>query len=446
MLSRIIKLSFILIIFSLSVISASAEDITADVMIEGIDKGTVTDKSVFTSERINGSALTLESKVPMKGVYIKFSSSPKGGLLNGETQICTEEFLHTFVELSGALSADLFFSEADICEMQIFSMGELPGDVQLWECAPDGVDLMLISAHSDDDQLFFAGLLPLYTSKDDVRVAVAYFINHYDTKNRTHELLDGLWHCGVRIYPEISPFPDGYSESAQEARNFLYSKGFSDSDFTNYHKYLLEKYKPQTVVLHDFHGEYGHGAHMLATESFVEVLNSDFLPLPSKVYVHLYPENSISLDIDTPLEAFDGKTAFNISQEAFGFHTSQHWAWFYSWIYGKNNSITAAHQIRSYNPASYGLYYSSVGEDSGNDILENIVLYNHRELTNTNPEEVPTDNEEKNLSSPSKQIKQNATKPLDKKASGKNSLTYLKAALVMCVVIIFFMVLIRKKK
>ena len=49
-------------------------------------------------------------------------------------------------------------------------------------------------------------------------------------------------------------------------------------------------------------------------------------------------------------------------------------------LYGKNEQITRAEQIRSYNPAKYGLYYSSVGEDVlKNDILENIETYKARE-------------------------------------------------------------------
>lgn len=141
---------------------------------------------------------------------------------------------------------------------------------------------------------------------------------------------------------------------------------------------LLNRYKPKVAVLHGFDGEYGHGAHMLNTATFIEAVENptDGLYLPEKIYVHLYKENPLTLDIDSPLDAFGGKTAFQVSQEAFGFHKSQHWTWFYNWIYGKTGNITKASQIRSYNPANYGLYYTTVGEDSGiGDMLEHVKTY-----------------------------------------------------------------------
>ena len=235
----------------------------------------------------------------------------------------------------------------------------------------------MCATHSDDDQLFFAGLLPKYTAIG-ANVRVAYFVNHDGNRRRIHELLDGLWHCGIRNYPDISKLPDAYAESAEEAISNLEKSGFSYEDALEYQRYLLEKYKPLVVVLHDFEGEYGHGQHMLNTKSFIEAVKSADKNeyVPKKVYVHLYEENPILLDIDTPLDELNGKTPFNISQEAFKFHQTQHWTWFYDWIYGKNEDIINSNQITSYNPAEYGLYYSSVGEDKEkNDILENIETY-----------------------------------------------------------------------
>lgn len=155
-------------------------------------------------------------------------------------------------------------------------------------------------------------------------------------------------------------------------------QGFEHGNVLNLQRLLLNRYKPKVAVLHDFDGEYGHGAHMLNTATFIEAVENptDGLYLPEKIYVHLYKENPLTLDIDSPLDAFGGKTAFQVSQEAFGFHKSQHWTWFYNWIYGKTGNITKASQIKSYNPANYGLYYTTVGEDSGiGDMLEHVKTY-----------------------------------------------------------------------
>lgn len=370
---------------SLHAHAEAAKDITGSVRIE--TTGLTAGQTAFTDGKISthgGGAnvsFTLSSDLPMGGLSIVYNAVPEPGTLDGRTTIAAYGFLHEYISLNGALSAVLFYPQADICEIRAYSVGELPADVQRWEPGGADTDLMLFATHSDDDQLFFAGLLPYYTSRG-ARVQVAYFINHYDTYNRTHELLDGLWHCGVTRYPEISPFPDGYSESAAGAADFLVSKGFTREDCVSFQRTLLDTYKPLVAVLHDTKGEYGHGAHILNTATFLEACEnaSDGNHIPDKIYIHLYPENTLTLDIDTPLAAYDGKTAFQVSQEAFRFHKSQHWTWFYEWLYGKNDSRSAASQIRSYNPAKYGLYATRVGADSGvGDMLENIVTYAERE-------------------------------------------------------------------
>lgn len=367
---RIINLFFLILL--LFVFTASAKEITEGIEFSGINTSAVTDAKLST--HAEATEFTIKSSEEIFGIFIEYNKIPDAGHI-GDRIIAEKGFLHEFIELDGETKVTLSYEYADICNIRVFGNGEIPSDVERWEAVKDEVDVLLLATHSDDDQLFFAGLLPTYTSRG-ADVAVAYFVNHFDTYNRTHELLRGLWHCGVRIYPEISPFPDGYSESIDGAKSYLSSQGISDTDIDNYNKMLIEKYKPQIVVLHDFKGEYGHGAHMLATDSFIKALENASDSPVKKVYVHLYEENVLTLDIDTPIDTFDGKTAFQVSQDAFQYHESQHWTWFYGWIYGKSEEITHSSQIRSYNPAFYGLYYTEVGPDTGtNDMLENITLY-----------------------------------------------------------------------
>lgn len=375
------------ILFSLLVIYASAQterDITSlcKIVCHGISADKILDNSIATNSYGHDVGIEITSPEPVGGVYIEYGKSPQKGFINDITPIAQHGFLHEFITVNGDNNVTLNFDSAEICTLRVYSLGEADKSVQRWQIPNNKTDILLCATHSDDDQLFFAGLLPYYSRFEDVNLTVAYFINHYDTYNRTHELLNGLWHCGVKNYPIISPFPDGYSENKQGALNFLSSKGFSYDDVLDFQKSLLNKYRPKVVVLHDFNGEYGHGAHILNTYSFVEVCENydDNQHIPQKIYVHLYDKNQIILDIDSSLDEYSGKSAFNISQEAFGYHHSQHWTWFYNWIYGKNGSITKAEEIRSYNPAKYGLYYSSVGEDLlKNDLLENIETYSATE-------------------------------------------------------------------
>lgn len=360
-----------------------AEDITDDVQIisDSINVLNISDNNIYTHSAVDNTIIQIRSDIPIGGIYVKYNKPPElSGTVNDSVIIADKGFLHEYIPLSGETEAELWYQQADICDIAVYSQGQLPDDVQIWEEGPQETDLLLCVAHSDDDQLFFAGVIPYYAKHMGARVRVAYFVNHFDTNIRTHELLDGLWHCGLKTYPDIGPYPDLYSDSLESALNYYESSGFSYDSMVEYQRSLIEKYRPLVAVLHDFDGEYGHGTHMLSVKSFIDACESEEINyVPQKIYVHLYDENPIKLDIDSPLAEFNGKTAFQVSQEAFLFHKSQHWTWFYSWIYGKNQNITMSSQIRSYNPALYGLYSSLVGEDvNKNDFLENVITYNRR--------------------------------------------------------------------
>ena len=393
--SKVFIISLIICLcLSFSVLATTARDITSQTSFKckGIDKAKICDNSIDTYSSGKNIEISITAKENIGGLYIKYDNFASSGLLDGEIAIGEYGFIHEYVPVSGKNSVRLSFNSADICDIIVLSEGDLPADIQVWQKGNAKTDLLLCSTHSDDDQLFFAGLLPIYAGVKGANVRVAYFINHFDTHNRTHELLDGLWECGVKNYPDIGQFPDGYSESSKEALSFLESKGFDYDDVLTFQKSLLEKYKPLVVVLHDFKGEYGHGAHILNTESFVQAFESGEGYKPEKVYVHLYKENPIVLDIDTPLEQFDSLTAFQVSQKAFRHHKSQHWTWFYEWLYGKNDTKTHSSQIRSHHPSNYGLYYSRIEEDKEkNCLLENVTLYSEREFVLPETEtEVPT--------------------------------------------------------
>ena len=105
----------------------------------------------------------------------------------GVTAVLGENgFLHDFVDLvaifgSAPSSVTLSFDSGDVWlnEICIFTPGQVPDYVQKWELPADGkADLLLFSAHGDDEQLFFAGLLPLYAGELEYRVQVVYLTNH----------------------------------------------------------------------------------------------------------------------------------------------------------------------------------------------------------------------------------------------------------------------------
>ncbi len=350
-------------------------------------------------------------------LYIEFDRLPQTWTLtnpaSGVSVTCGENtFLHEFVDVA-ALFEELpetlvmrFDAGTAVAEIYVFSDGEMPEWVQVWQPPCEEADLLLISSHSDDEQLFFSGILPYYAGERGAKVQVAYVVQHFEANNvqnhqRPHEQLDGLWKVGVRNYPVMSEFPDLYAESKDREVAFAQAvavyeaAGITYDDFVSYITECLRRFKPLVVVSHDLDGEYGHGTHVLCASALTESIEyaADASKYPDsakqygpweveKLYLHLYEENSIVMDFDMPLEKFGGKTAFEVSQEGFACHESQHWTWFYKWIYGTaERPIKKATDIRSYSPCLYGLYYTRVGLDTeGGDFLENIETYEERAL------------------------------------------------------------------
>jgi len=259
-----------------------------------------------------------------------------------------------------------------------------------WEEPLDKADLLLFSSHADDEHLFFAGILP-YCAANQIKAQVVYMTNHNDNPVRNKELIDGLWAVGIRNYPVISAFPDLFSESLAEAIRVYERRGVSENDFTAFCVSNIRRFKPLVIVGHDINGEYGHGTHMLSASALMKavVLAGDpdyhsesfekygVWDTP-KTYLNLWNDRQIVLSsINEPLSFFDGKTAFQVSQYGFSYHKSQHWTWFYRWIYGTSDApVTNSTQIRNYQPGRFGLYRTTVGDDSAGavDFFDNITL------------------------------------------------------------------------
>ena len=117
----------------------------------------------------DGGKVTVSRPDGIAGIYIEFDRLPQPWTLN-ETEPCGENgFLHEYVNVAARLgepadSVTLEFpAGTSIGEIYAFSPGELPGWVQVWQPPLEEADLLLVSSHSDDEQLFFAGpaLAPL---------------------------------------------------------------------------------------------------------------------------------------------------------------------------------------------------------------------------------------------------------------------------------------------
>ncbi len=360
-----------------TVFAAEGAVITAD----GVNAGELTDGSIYTYK--SADTLEVRSDAGMYGVYIKYDRLPPAFKAEADGKLLPQSetsYLHQFIELGGEKSFKIEYSEkACIADVWAFETKKTPDWVQKWQDL-EQADIMVCPTHSDDDQLYFAGMIP-WCVAEGYDVQVVYLTNHFNTHDRPHELLDGLWTCGLKYYPVISEFPDLYCTSLEEAEGVFGIAGYDGDDFSKFYLDLFEKYRPLVVACHDVNGEYGHGAHMLNAKtvmSAVEKAAEDGIWDVPKTYVHLWQENSTFFNWDEPLEYFGGKSAFEVSQEAFGCHKSQHqFESLYNWLYGREGTpITKASQIGIYSPCRYGLYRSTVGEDrTENGLFDNLEEY-----------------------------------------------------------------------
>ena len=138
-----------------------------------------------------------------------------------------------------------------ILEIEVYTDGEIPAAVQRWEPTVEKADLLMVVAHPDDEYVFLGALIPYYGAEKGKNVLVCY-ITESEMCRRT-ELLDGLWTAGQRTYPLIGKFYDRYTMDLATAYKKVGKKKVRE--------YMIEvfrHYRPDVVVTHDIHGEYGH--------------------------------------------------------------------------------------------------------------------------------------------------------------------------------------------
>ncbi len=310
----------------------------------------------------SGDTLTITSDASAQGIYIKWATYPSGGYTltqNATTQQQNTGFFQEFVQMPLEANAPITLQmngTGKPVEISLFSEGILPDNVHNWQQAVEKADILLLPAHADDEHLFFGGVIPTYLNMGNISVQVAYLVNHSTEPYRQQEMLNALWEAGLKNYPVIGPFHDQYSYSLLHAKSI-----YNEQEVTDYVADLYERFTPQVVVGHDFAGEYGHGAHMLFAECMVKAPEQTQAK-PQKIYVHLYSEHEIIMEVDTPLENYGGRTAFEVAQDAFAHHKTQ-------------LTYFSVEKSGSYDLRKFGLAYNLVPPDTGNDMLENITPY-----------------------------------------------------------------------
>ena len=254
-----------------------------------------------------------------------------------------------------------------IAELQLYGEGDKPRSVQDWQTI-DKCDMMLLTAHPDDEILWFAGLLPTYAGERGLRVQLAVMAP--TGGERKLELLHAIWHCGVKAYPEFI----GLVDKKRKGVEAQYTAWKGKNRVLRLVTEVIRKHQPEVMVTHGENGEYGHGAHKATCDAAkhcvkIAAKSSQYEKSAKeygtwqvkKLYLHEYTKNVIPCDWTVPLEAFGGKTGFEVAEEAFSYHRSQ----------VKRNWKFEA--VGPHDNTLFGLYYTTVGQDTGTgDFMEHI--------------------------------------------------------------------------
>ena len=265
------------------------------------------------------------------------------------------------------ITIDLKSPKDSISELNVFGQGTLLASVQVWENPAKRADLMVVSAHEDDELLWFGGTIPTYAVDQGKRTVVVYMANC--GRLRCSEAMNGLWAMGIKNHPVFNHFPDKRSRTLEEG---LENWGGEDAVVAKLVE-NIRQYKPSVVVSHDINGEYGHGAHKATAYAVQKAvgLAQDATKYPEsaqaygtwqvkKLYLHLYHENPIEMDWHQPLQAYGGKTGYEMACIGYAEHKSQ-------------QDFYQMQQGGKYDNAKFGLAYTTVGQDTGKrDFFEHI--------------------------------------------------------------------------
>ena len=311
--------------------------------------------------------------IPVRFVYIAFTRDPVPFTLNqydeNGTLLKTEQghqmlnYAYALEEGSRSLTIVNGEQEMSLCSLYMYGEGTVP-DFHPFIEPGDKLDYMIVATHCDDDVLFLGAVAPIYGVERNKQGTVIFLAA--SSRLRMDEGLNGAWAMGIWLYPQFSPFRDVQKRT---------KKVFEIDQVTEYLVRQFRRYRPDLVVAQDPNGEYHHWQHVdgvIAVRKAVELAaDASYDPDSAelygtwqvkKLYLHLFPENTITLDIHAPLAGFGGRSALEVAREAFLCHKSQ------------RNSRHAGKNEGVYDISAFGLAFTAVGPDTPgkNDMFENI--------------------------------------------------------------------------
>lgn len=186
-----------------------------------------------------------------------------------------------------------------------------------WEPQPEKAALLVVSAHPDDEGIFFGGTLPYYTQVRDLdTVHISMTSGDYLASNgppgwrREQELRAADWVYGFRnepLFPRFRDFPTATVEQTFD----IWADGVINGDDADegrlaaamYVAEQIRRYQPEIIMGHDFEGEYGHVNHQASAIATADAWDLAINPTidiaglpawqPKKLYLHQSQANGL---------------------------------------------------------------------------------------------------------------------------------------------------------
>ena len=186
-----------------------------------------------------------------------------------------------------------------------------------------GVDLMVICAHPGDESLFLGGALPLYAGEQGRSAVVVFLSSGSDAENKAARA--SLARYGNQVQVVFGTFSSIYTSNEEDALRY-----WDKREVTAYLVSMIRKYKPVVVLSHDPLGEYGHGAHYVASDCVLAAAPfaasaTDYPESKAlygswqiqRLFLHRFGDQLVTLDRSKPLSRFNGMTALELDQQGY---------------------------------------------------------------------------------------------------------------------------------
>ena len=304
-----------------------------DVLLKGRMNGAISfaAKEVLTvswEEAVAAEKLCLRwERIPEEVELLQYDAA--GTLL--ERKPISSHLIHVLPLHADARRAEIRigFYEAALSLLSVYTDGALPEPYLEWKDTPQKLDYLVVATHPDDDVLFMGAVVPTYGAERGYVGSIAYAT--CGSRTRYEEAENGAWAMGLRYRPLFLGLPDQNERPDDEVEEM-----FRFENVTRLLVRLFRRYRPAVVFAQDLNGEYGHWQHRRVAACTLEAAKVCADPSydresavlygawqVQKCYLHLYPENTLTIESEIPLSSMGGRTAIEVARAAFQKHVSQ---------------------------------------------------------------------------------------------------------------------------